>query len=481
MLIPLLGVPMPVGAQPQHRPNIIVFLADDLGIMDVGAYNPDTLYQTPNIDRLAAQATVFSNGCSTSPVCSPSRFALLTGRYATRAAATDYFRVGGATHRVEKFRPALAVDEMGTQEFTLAEGLQQLGYQTWHVGKWHLGEAPSVWPEAQGFDVNIGGHGRGAPTQNATARGYFSPYGNPRLADGAPGEYLTARLADEAVGLIKGRQLDQPFFLHYSFYAVHTPIQAPETAVDRLRDAAATRGQGADPFDTEEQIWPTDDPRPVRTLQSNAVYGAMVASLDAAVGRVLNQLEREGILDETIIIFTSDNGGLSTIANAPTSNAPYRGGKGWLYEGGVRVPFIAWVPGAAMNGQKTAFPVSGVDIMPTIAGLLHEEDVFASGIDGVSLAPLLSGQAGDPDRPLFWHYPHYGNQGNFPGGAVRIGDWKLIERYEDGQVHLYDLRNDPSEKDDLSATHPRRTADMKATLHRWYNEVGARFLRAKDR
>ncbi len=461
------------GAAAGDRPNIVFFLVDDLGVMDVGAYNPDTFYETPHIDRLAASGMRFTQGYAACPVCSPTRYSILTGKYPTRAALTDWL-VG---KREGRFAPAPLNDHMPLEEVTLAESLRVAGYRTAFLGKWHLGPTEKFWPEAQGFDFNLGGHDRGSPPG-----GYFSPFRNPRLTDGPTGEHLPQRLADEACRLLDEMQ-DDPFLLYFSFYSVHTPLQGREDLVNKYR-AKSVELESRPEFADEEQVWPTDDPRKVRVVQNHAVYAAMVESMDAAVGQVLARLDELGLTGNTIVCFTSDNGGLSTSEGSPTSNLPYRGGKGWLYEGGIREPFLIRWPGVTEPGSTCDSPVCSIDFLPTLLEAAGANEHAGDVVDGRSLQPLLSSSnaaASDfSTRPLFWHYPHYSNQGGFPGGAIRIDDWKLIERYEDGRLHLFNIAEDPGERHDLAEANPDRTADLRDRLHAWYAEVDARFLQSKD-
>ena len=461
-----------------ERPNVVLILVDDLGWADVSFNNPDTFYETPNLERLADRSTVFSDGYAACPVCSPTRYSVMTGRYPTRVDATNYF----TGVREGRFRPAELIDRMPAEEVTLAEELGGAGYRSAFLGKWHLGPDESHWPLAQGFDVNVAGCTKGHPPS------YFSPYRIPTLEDGPEGEFLTDRLTAEAVRLIEDFAADDaPFFLDLSLYTVHTPLQAPKELVAKYRAKAEKMGLDATkPFDDsqfaeEEQVWPADvrggdQPRRVRTVQCHPTYAAMVESMDAAVGRVLAALESAGVADDTLVVFTSDNGGLSTAEGLPTSNLPLRGGKGWMYEGGIRVPFLVHSPGQT-EAALVDTPVCTIDLLPTACAAAGVES--RAEIDGVDLAPLLGGGeiAG---RDLYWHYPHYPNQGSFPAGAVRRGDWKLIERYEDGRVHLYNLADDIGEQTDLAASEPERVAAMRDRLHAWYGEVDANFLRAKD-
>ena len=451
------------------RPNVVFILVDDLGVMDVEPYNPETFYETPNISRLAARSVRFTNGYAANPVCSPTRYSIMTGKYPTRAACTNWF----SGERTGRFRGAEFNSAMPLEEFTVAEAFQASGYRTGFLGKWHLGPTEEFWPEAQGFDENIGGHRAGSPPG-----GYFAPYQNPKMPSGPDGEYLTDRLGREAADMIE-RFGDDPFLIELAFHSVHIPLQAPDDRTAPYAEAAERLGlTDEERFDPEEQVWPTVEPRRVRVRQDHPTYAAMVRSMDLAVGRVLDRLEALGLADETVICFMSDNGGLSTSEGMPTSNLPYRGGKGWVYEGGIREPFmIAW-PGVTDSGGTCGVPVISNDFYPTlleIAGLPARPEQH---LDGVSLAPLLRDVGATLDREaLFWHYPHNSNQGGFPGGAIRAGDLKLIERFEDGRVHLFDLASDPGERADLADRRPEDVEDLRRRLHDWYDEVGARFLR----
>jgi arylsulfatase A-like enzyme len=362
-------------------------------------------------------------------------------------------------------------DRMPTEEITLAEALRAAGYRTAFLGKWHLGPSEEYWPEAQGFELNVGGHHRGSPPG-----GYFAPYRNPKLTDGPDGEHLTTRLTDEALKILQQFR-DEPFLLYLSFYTVHTPLQAPPDLVEKYqRKAAATEGQPE--FAGEEQVWPIDRPRRVRILQRHATYAAMVETMDTSVGRVLDQLQQLGLDDRTVVCFMSDNGGLSTSEGSPTSNLPLRGGKGWMYEGGIREPYIIRWPGVTQPGSQCDTPVISVDFYPTILDIAGVNIDHA--IDGISLTSLLKGQAPPAKpRPLFWHYPHYGNQGGFPSGALRLGNYKLLERFEDGRVHLYDLSQDVGERNDLAQQMPEKVNELRNMLHDWYRQMDAKFLRAK--
>jgi arylsulfatase A-like enzyme len=363
-------------------------------------------------------------------------------------------------------------DKMPRSEITLAEALNKGGYRTAFLGKWHLGPTEEYWPKAQGFDVNVGGHNRGSPPG-----GYFSPYRNPRLPDGPQGEHLPARLAEEATRILDQFK-DGPFLVYLSFYSVHTPLQGRADLIEKYRAKAAKLKKRPE-FGPEEQVWPTDSPRRVRIVQNHATYAAMVQSMDAAVGRVLDKLDELGLDENTVVFLMSDNGGLSTSEGSPTSNLPLRGGKGWLYEGGIREPFLVKWPGVTRPGTTCDMPVVSTDFYPTILEIAGLPARPEQHLDGVSLVPLLKGSGTLGRDALFWHYPHYSNQGGFPGAAIRLGHYKLIERFEDGRLHLYDLDSDLGERNDLAGQMPERVRQMRDRLHAWYREVDAKFLQPK--
>lgn len=460
------------GREPSMKPNVVFILVDDLGYMDIGANNPETFYETPNIDRLAATGMRFTNGYAANPVCSPTRYSILTGRYPSRVDATNFF----SGMRSGRYKPAPLNDRMPLEETTLAEALKEAGYATFFAGKWHLGPSEEFWPRRQGFDVNIGGHNSGGPWGG---KKYFSPYDNPRLPDGPDGEHLPDRLSRETVTFIEQHK-DEPFLAYLSFYSVHTPLMAPDELVKKYQRKAERLGlSDEDAFGVEEQVW-GEATRRVRIRQTHAVYAAMVEAMDRAVGRVLDKLDELGLAEDTVVLFTADNGGLSTSEGLPTSNLPFRGGKGWLYEGGIREPYLIRCPSVTKSGSLCAEPVCSTDFYPTILELCGLPMRPTQHLDGVSLVPLLKGQDRLNRQALYWHYPHYSNQGGFPGGAIRERDWKLIERLEDGRVHLYNLDSDPGERQDLADRYPDRVNRMRGRLHDWYSEVDAKFLQPKE-
>lgn len=449
---------------PAKRPNIVFFLVDDLGWTDLSCFG-SSFYETPNVDRLAAMGMKFTRGYAACPVCSPTRASILTGRYPVRTEITDYINPARGNQpenwkRKTQLLPAPFRTELRLAERTLAESLKDAGYATFFAGKWHLG-GQGFYPEDQGFDVNRGGIELGGPYGG---KRYFSPYGNPRLEDGPEGEHLPDRLATETVQFIK-EHADQPFFAYVSFYSVHTPLIAREDL--RQKYLAKRQAQGLD-----APLWAQEGARRVRLVQQHAVYAAMVEAMDLAVGKVMEGLRTAGVAEETMIVFFSDNGGLSTSEGHPTSNLPLRAGKGWMYEGGIREPMIVYVPGTTEAGAVCSQPVISTDFYPTLlelAGLPLEPDAH---VDGVSLVPLLKGQPLQRG-PLFWHYPHYGNQGGAPSGAVMDGPWKLIQWFEDDRLELFNVESDPSEAHDLAQEKPEQAQTLLRQLTAWREETGA--------
>ncbi|SEE28847.1 sulfatase [Ruania alba] len=443
-------------------PNIVLVLVDDLGWADLDCYG-SSFYETPVLDRLATQGVRFTDAYAAAPVCSPTRASLLSGKYPARVGVTQY--IGG--HAVGKLQDVPYFACLPTSEYSLPRALRDGGYQTWNVGKWHLGSTPHTLPEAHGFDINIGGTGKGQPPQ-----GYFSPYGLHTLPDGPDGEYLTDRLTDEAIGLIEGAG-DRPYFLHLAHYAVHTPIQAPAELVAKYQAKAARLGlDRCETFADGEQhpAWHKQPERVRRRLlQSDPTYAAMVENLDTNIGRLLAAVEGTN----TIVIFTSDNGGLATAEGSPTCNAPLAEGKGWTYDGGLRVPLLVHWPEVVTPGVTTE-PTTTPDLYPTLleaAGLpAHPEQ----HTDGVSILPLLRGEPFERG-PIHWHYPHYANQGGTPSAAVREGPWKLVEFFEDDRVELYNLDSDISERHDLAhlPEHAALRDRLRTQVHHMREDMGA--------
>ncbi len=428
------------------RPNVVLIVADDLGWADLGCY-ASKFYRTPNIDRLASESKRFVQAYAAAPVCSPTRAAILTGKHPARLRLTDWLpgRPDMASQRL--LRPAFR-QELGLEEVTLAEIFRAAGYATAHIGKWHLG-GRGFEPTRQGFDVNIGGDAAG------TTLSYFAPFARdeiamPGLREAPAGEYLPDRLTSEAERFIHEHR-STPFFLYVPHFSVHTPLAAKANVIAR---------------------YPKWDGTP-HGRQENPIYAAMIESLDESVGRIRAALEHAGVASQTVVVFTSDNGGLATLEgpNTPaTNNAPLREGKGWLYEGGLRVPLLVGWPGKVAPGVDST-PVWSGDLFPTLAALCGIAET--GKVDGDNLAPLLMEGSPLPDRALAWHYPHYSNQSGRPGGAIRQGEWKLIEMYETGRRELFHVVRDPGESTNLADREPKRVAALADALDRWRRTVGA--------
>ena len=454
-------------AASEKKLNFVFFLVDDMGWRDAVCYG-STFYETPNIDRLARDGMRFTDAYAACPVCSPTRASIMAGKYPARMGTTDWFgapqpdTVGQHWTKNKSMLPAPYLDRMPLEEVTLAETLRQAGYTTFFAGKWHLG-GEGYFPEDQGFDVNKGGHHRGSPPG-----GYFSPYNNPRLSSGPKGEYLTDRLTDESVQFLDTVG-DKPFLLYLSHYAVHTPLQSKKDLEEKYKAKAARLPPAEGPkFIPEGQ-------RQARQVQDHAVYAGMVQSMDESLGRVMDKLRELGLEDNTAVIFMSDNGGLSTSEGSPTSNVPLRAGKGWLYEGGIREPMIIKWPGRVQPGSVCSEPVISTDFYPTMLEMAKLPPRPGQHVDGVSLVPLLAQKGGLPRKAIFWHYPHYGNQGGFPGSAIRAGDWKLIENFENTRVELYNLKEDVGEQKNLADSMPAKAAELHESLKHWRNSVGAKY------
>jgi arylsulfatase A-like enzyme len=450
-----------------RRPNIVFILADDLGWCDLSAGGSD-FYESPHIDRVANEGMRFTQGYAGCQVCSPSRACILTGKYPPRHGITDY--IGGPSgedwRRLERNTPLLPPDyEHGLRpdEITFAEVLRQSGYRTFFAGKWHLGGEGST-PEDHGFEINKGGFAAGSPPG-----GYFSPYNNPVLEDGEPGENLPIRLGEETAAFIEANR-DEPFLAYLSFYSVHSPIQTSRDLWGKYRQKA-TAGQEPD----RRFIW--DRRLPVRQVQDCPIYGGMIEAMDNAVGLVLDTLDRLGLAEDTIVVFTSDNGGVSSGDAYSSSMLPLRGGKGRQWEGGIREPVYFRYPALVRAGATCEVPVSGMDFYPTFMDILGASVPEEQPVDGCSMLPLLQGDGGEPmaGRDLFWHYPHYGNQGGEPSSIIRRGPWKLIHYYEDGRDELYNLEEDAGEQNDVSEEGRDLAQKLRGSLDTWLTEVDAKF------
>ncbi len=456
------------------KPNIIFILIDDMGWKDLGCYGSE-FYETPNIDRLADEGMLFTDAYAACPVCSPTRASILSGKYPATLGITDWIDYDGRIHPCTgKLMDAPYIKHLPFEEKSIALALREGGYNTWHIGKWHLGKRP-YYPENHGFDVNIGGCYWGHPFN-----GYFSPYGIETLEDGPKGEYLTDRITDEAISLIRNNK-DKPFFLNLCHYAVHNPIEAKEEDIKRFEKKAKEMGlDRLNPFEDGE-FFPVDHKKHLRVrrrlIQSDPAYAAMIFNSDWNIGRLMDALEESGQAENTVIIFTSDNGGLATSEGSPTSNSPLSEGKGWMYEGGVREPLIVKWPGKIKPGSLCQEPITSPDFYPTLLEIAGLPLIPEQHVDGVSILPLLQGKETLGREAIYWHYPHYGNQGGTPGSAIRMGDYKLLEFFEDGRVELYNLVEDLEQEENLAGEMPQLTDHMKRLLHDWRKSVEAKMPR----
>ncbi len=446
-----------VAAKDSSKPNFLFILIDDLGWPDLGCYGSD-FYETPRIDELAASGVRFTNAYSASPVCSPTRAAIMTGRYPSRVDITDW--IPGAVAKEPKLIAPEDRDNLDLKETTLAEAFKKKGYQTFYAGKWHLGDE-GHFPEDQGFDINKGGHHKGSPPG-----GYYAPFNNPRLEDKPDDYYLTDRLADESIEFLDYRDASKPFLLYLSLYTVHTPIQGCDKYDAYFTEKAKTLTGSADPIAERDGK--------TRALQDDPKYAAMAKSMDDNIGRILDALHAKGLDENTVVIFTSDNGGLATKATpGPTSVLPLRAGKGWCYEGGIRVPLIIRAPGVSKAGLVSDVPAISMDYFPTMLELAGYKLMPKLHQDGVSLVNAIQGKPVERDT-LYWHYPHYHGSMWKPGAAIRVGDWKAIQFYHYGESELYDLSNDIGEQNNLAQIHPEKLKDLLAKLESIQKETSAR-------
>ncbi|MCA9130023.1 MAG: sulfatase [Planctomycetales bacterium] len=451
-------------ARAADRPNIVFILADDLGWRDL-SNEGSTYYETPHIDRIAQEGMKFTRGYAACQVCSPSRASILTGKYPTKHGITTWIgdpqgEAWRNSNRHDSHLPASYEHNLRDSEITLAEALQTAGYKTFFAGKWHLGSQGS-WPTDHGFEINQGGWDVGSPRG-----GYFSPWENPNLPSGPAGESLPIRLANETAAFIEAQQ-ETPFLAYLSFYSVHGPIQTTQPLWSKYREKALLNEFSGDRFLFDRRLC-------VRQVQDCPIYAGMMESMDDAVGIVLDKLDELGLTENTIVCFTSDNGGVSSGDAFATCNLPLRGGKGRQWEGGIREPYYCRYPVITQSGSTSQVPVSGIDWYPTLLDLAGVAVPSAQAIDGVSLVPVLKGGT-LPDRPLFWHYPHYGNQGGEPSSIILQHDWKLIHYHEDGRDELYNLDQDPAEQHDVLSQQTERAMGMRRQLDQWLADTNAQF------
>ena len=445
----------------QKKPNIVFILVDDLGLHDLSATG-STFYETPNVDRIAKEGTIFTQGYAASRVCSPSRASIMLGQFTARHQITDWIGAKSGTdwralNRNDKLLPAEYNLELPKNDTTLAEAFAANGYKTFFAGKWHLGSEGS-WPKDHGFEINKGGWDKGSPIG-----GFFSPWENPNLENTIPGENLSLRLGRETADFIE-KNKDSTFLAYLSFYAVHGPIQTSEETWAKYRAKAEKQGIKDAGYEMERVL-------PIRTVQDNPIYAGLVQQMDGAVGIVLDKLTALGLEENTIIVFTSDNGGVASGDAFSTTNLPLRGGKGYQWEGGIREPYFIKVPWLT-KVKEVDYPASGTDFYPTLLDLANIPLKPQQHLDGVSLKPLLEG-AEIEDRALFWHYPHYGNQGGEPASMIREGDWKLIHYWEDGRNELYQLSSDPGEQNNVLTQYTEKGEAMANKLNRFLSEVNA--------
>jgi len=508
-LILAISAPSPAQTAPPH-PNIVFFLVDDLGWSDTACYGSD-FYETPHIDRLADEGVRFTQAYAACHVCSPTRASILTGKYPARLHLTDWLP-GRKDFSFQKLRSAKITLRLPLEEVTLAEALKKHGYATGHFGKWHLGEFPAG-PLQQGFDVMIPRNWyRGWPKS-----GYLSPFHLDGISD-SKNAYLTDRLTDAALRFIE-KNKEQPFFLYLSHFAVHDPIQGRPDLVEKYRKKLAKRASPkgpafileGNPDDltpmTREQLnqliekpsYAGFQVLPKRTvkikqIQDNVEFAAMVESMDQSLGRVMEKLNSLGLEENTLIVFTSDNGGMSgaNFGNPrriidrnqlddafSTSNLPLRGAKGWLYEGGIRIPTIVKWPGHGKAGSVCGEPIISTDFYPSILDMAGLPALPEQTMDGVSFVPALKGEPFERGA-IYWHFPHYSNHGmQSPGGAVRMGDFKLLEYFENGTVQLFNLKDDPGEQNDLARKQPEMVAELRKKLGNWRKKVSANLMSSK--
>jgi len=429
----------------ERPPNVLLIMIDDLGWTDLHCQGNNRL-ETPNIDRLAKQGMRFTDAYAAAPVCSPTRAAIMTGQSPARLAITNHlpdqirFQPDNAT-----VRSAETVNHLSLDYVTIAERLKEAGYANAFIGKWHLSgkqeemstTEPTRRPEWQGFDLNVGGCCYGGPPS------YFEPYKNPTIQAGKKGEYLTERLSDEAIDFMNEHR-DQPFFIALWNYTVHWPMQAPQDLIDKYK---------------------------ARTGLKDHRYAAMIEAMDTQIGRVMESLDALKLTDDTLVIFTSDNGAFGGV----TDLHPLRGCKGYLYEGGIRVPLIVRWPSVVKPGTICTTPVISTDFYPTILDVAGLKPEPGKPLDGESIVPLIRRKGPLRRQAIYFHYPNYAfHRGNRLGGAIREGDYKLIEYYDDGSVELYNLAKDIGEHQDLSQQLPQKAHAMKEKLDQWLRTSGAR-------
>ncbi|GAB3647695.1 sulfatase [Echinicola sediminis] len=431
-----------------EKPNVILINVDDLGWKDLGFMGSD-YYETPNIDQLSKEGLVFTNAYAGASNCAPSRACLISGQYGPRHGVYTVSPSDRGNEKTRRIIPVENVDALQDSLFTLGEMFKANGYVTASVGKWHVSEDPNL----MGFDVNVAGSHMGNPGR----KGYFSPYNVKHLEDGPEGEYLTDRLTDEAIGFVRDNK-EKPFFLYLPFYTVHSPLMGKPELIEKFKAKPSSDGQG------------------------NAVYAAMVYSMDQNVGRLLEALKQMGLEENTVVIFTSDNGGIRKTSD----QYPLRAGKGSYYEGGIRVPLVMKYPGRIAKGKKSESPVMQLDLFPTLQRIISAENI-SQHLDGQDLSELFFDGQELSERPLFWHFPIYleAYDAKFdqardplfrtrPGSVIRLGKWKLHEYFEDGGIELYDLDKDLNEQHNVAEEFPEKTEELYNKLREWREATKAK-------
>ncbi len=490
------------------KPNVLFFLVDDMGWTDAGCYG-SSFYETPNIDRFAGEGIRFTNAYAACHVCSPTRASIMTGKYPATLHLTDWLP-GRRNFPSQRLLNADINQNLPFEEKTIAEILKDEGYRTAIFGKWHLGEAPSG-PLRHGFDIHIPKNWN----KCCPNLGYYYPFGLAGL-EGVEGDYLTDRLTDEALKYMEENK-DSPFFLYLAHFAVHDPIEGRPDLVEEYQEKLnTTEPAGGEPFILEgnpddenlltreeldrlikepgyegHRILPNRTVK-IKQIQDNVQFAGMVEAMDESLGRVLAKLDELGLTKNTIVIFFSDNGGMSAANYGnpkrivpedkldkaySTSNLPLRGGKGWLYEGGIREPLIIRWPGVTGKGKMCDVPVISVDFLPTILDMIDLPIPQEYKLDGVSIVPLLKGGTELDREALYWHFPHYSNHGmQSPGGAIRCGEYKLLEYFENNSVQLFNLKEDIGEQQDLSESQPDKVRELREMLHKWREDINAQMM-----
>ncbi|MDP7306672.1 MAG: sulfatase [Roseibacillus sp.] len=432
------------------KPNFLFLLVDDLGWADLGCYG-STFHETPHLDRLAKEGVRFTDAYTAASICSPTRASLMTGKHPVRVDITDW--IPGSSGQGRRMKTPQDTHQLALEEVTIAEALKEGGYSTFYTGKWHLG-GKAFSPDKQGFDE------------------YYDPHHDP--SKGSPGKgrttgrkHATIDLTRETKSFIR-RNRDGPFFAYLAYYDIHTPIIAEKKYQEHYTRKAAMLGPSPKPIREHDGV--------SRPRQDNVALASMVQAVDDSVGELVAHLGELGILENTYIFFFSDNGGLCTKHTVgPGCNLPLRASKGWLYEGGIRVPLIVRQPGKKNAGAQPTDCVLSTDLYPTLLGLAGLPLRPGQHADGRSFEDLLVDAGGrKAPRRLYWHYPHYHGSTWTPGAAIRDGDWKLIEFYHYGNVELYNLKDDPGEAKDLAARFPERTRELRQRLRAWQEETGAR-------